>query len=142
MPYLAPEAAMPITSWAPRLAEIKARPHTHAGMDRPARKKSVLVRMYLLRVTPIPSTNAKYTSMMIQSIAVSMSQNSWTNCSLLSCIDRYCEQGGGSNLPHVLGKSVKERVVVRFRKNLPRRHGDTEKIGPSDHLVIGPSERL
>src|SRR5215472_6083908 len=126
MPYLAPEAAMPITSCAPRLAEIKARPHTQAGMDRPARKKSVLVRMYLLRVTPIPSTNAKYTSMMIQSIAVSMSQNSWTKLFVIIYTDRQKEQGGGSNLPHTLGKSVKERVV-QFRKNLLRRHGATEE---------------
>src|SRR5215469_11936410 len=121
MPYLAPEAAIPITSCAPRLAEIKARPHTQAGMDRPARKKSVLVRMYLFRVTPIPSTNARYTSMMIQSIAVSMSHNSWTNCSLLSCIDRYCEQGGGSNVPHVLRKSVQSRDRrLYFPALLPR----------------------
>src|SRR6266481_1760176 len=42
MPYLAPEAPMPMTSWAPRLAEMKARPQTQAGMERPARKKSVL----------------------------------------------------------------------------------------------------
>jgi hypothetical protein len=39
-------------------------------MARPARKKSVLVRMYLLRATPMPSTKAKYTIMMVQSIAV------------------------------------------------------------------------
>ena len=44
-PYLAPEAPMPITSWAPRLAEIKARPQTQAGIDLPARKKSLDVRM-------------------------------------------------------------------------------------------------
>ena len=45
MPYLAPEAPMPMTSWAPRLAEMKARPQTQAGMERPARKKSFEVRM-------------------------------------------------------------------------------------------------
>src|SRR5215469_9308341 len=26
-------------------------------------------------------------------------------------------------------------------ENLPRRHRDTEKIGPSDHRIIGPSEQ-
>src|SRR5215469_5174322 len=26
-------------------------------------------------------------------------------------------------------------------ENLPRRHADTEKIGPSDHRIIGPSEQ-
>ena len=59
MPYLAPEAAMPITSCAPRFAEIKARPHTHAGMERPARKKSVLVRIYRFSANPMPSTKTK-----------------------------------------------------------------------------------
>jgi hypothetical protein len=38
MPYLAPEAAMPMTSWAPRLADRKASPATHAGIERPERK--------------------------------------------------------------------------------------------------------
>ena len=36
---------MPITSWAPRLAEMNARPATQAGIERPERKKSVLVFM-------------------------------------------------------------------------------------------------
>ena len=31
---------MPITSWAPRLAEMNARPVIQAGIDRPERKKS------------------------------------------------------------------------------------------------------
>ena len=43
MPYFAPEAPMPITSCAPRLAEMKASPAIHAGIERPDRKKSVLV---------------------------------------------------------------------------------------------------
>ena len=43
MPYLAPEAAMPITSCAPRLAERKASPAIQAGMERPERKKSSLL---------------------------------------------------------------------------------------------------
>ena len=34
-----------MTSWALRFAEMNARPATHAGIDRPDRKKSVLVRM-------------------------------------------------------------------------------------------------
>ena len=36
---------MPITSWAPKFAEINASPVTHAGSERPERKKSVLVRV-------------------------------------------------------------------------------------------------
>jgi hypothetical protein len=32
---------MPMTSWAPRFAEMKARPQTQAGIERPARKKVV-----------------------------------------------------------------------------------------------------
>ena len=33
-------AAIPMISCAPRLAEMKARPVTHAGSERPERKKS------------------------------------------------------------------------------------------------------
>jgi hypothetical protein len=50
---------MPITSWAPRFAERKASPAIHAGIDRPERKKSVLVFMYRFRANPMPSTNKK-----------------------------------------------------------------------------------
>src|SRR6266849_6699501 len=70
MPYFAPEAPMPITSWAPRFADINAKPHTHAGMARPARNKSVLVFIELLRATPMPRTNAKYRARISQSIPV------------------------------------------------------------------------
>ena len=59
MPYFAPEAAMPITSCAPRLAERKARPVTQAGMERPERKKSPLPFMYRFRANPMPSTKTK-----------------------------------------------------------------------------------
>ena len=45
MPYLAPEAPIPITSCAPRLAEMNASPVIHGGSERPERKKSVLVRV-------------------------------------------------------------------------------------------------
>jgi hypothetical protein len=51
---------------------MKASPHTQAGIARPARKKSVLVRIYLFKATPMPSTNTKYTIMIVQSIDVSM----------------------------------------------------------------------
>ena len=40
MPNSAPLADMPMISTAPRLAEMNARPVTHAGSDRPERKKS------------------------------------------------------------------------------------------------------
>ena len=36
---------MPMTSWAPRLAEMKASPAIQAGIARPERKKSCCVRM-------------------------------------------------------------------------------------------------
>src|SRR5262249_32105932 len=70
MPYFAPDAPMPMTSCAPRLAEIKASPVTHAGMGRPDKKKTVLVFMYRLKAKPIPSTKTKYTSMIVQSTIV------------------------------------------------------------------------
>src|SRR5216684_6159877 len=70
MPYLAPEAPMPMTSCAPRFAEINARPATHAGIARPARKKSVLVFIELFRDAPMPRTNAKYRARINQSIPV------------------------------------------------------------------------
>ena len=60
MPYLAPDAAMPITSCAPRLAERKASPVTQAGIDRPDRKKSTLPFIVRLSANPIPRTKRKY----------------------------------------------------------------------------------
>ena len=59
MPYFAPLAPMPITSCAPRLAEMKASPVIQAGIDRPDRKKSVLVRAWRFSTNPMPSTKAK-----------------------------------------------------------------------------------
>ena len=59
MPYLAPDAAMPITSWAPRLADRKASPAIQVGMERPERKKSSLLRTYRRSAKPMPSTKAK-----------------------------------------------------------------------------------
>src|SRR5271170_5274339 len=70
MPYLAPEAPIPITSCAPRLAEMKANPQIQAGKERPAWKKSLLVFMNRLSAKPMPSTKTKYRSMMSQSISV------------------------------------------------------------------------
>ena len=58
---------MPITSCAPRLAEMNASPQTQAGIARPARKKSVLVVVYRFSAKPMPSTNAKYTNISTQS---------------------------------------------------------------------------
>ena len=59
MPYLAPDAAMPMTSCAPRFAERKARPVTHAGMERPD-EEEVLAALHMARRTqPMPSTKAK-----------------------------------------------------------------------------------
>ena len=49
MPYLAELATIPMTSSAPRLAERKASPVIQPGSERPARKKSSPVRMYLLK---------------------------------------------------------------------------------------------
>ena len=46
MPYLAPEAHIPITSCAPRLAAIKARLVIQTGTDRPdVRKSSEVARL-------------------------------------------------------------------------------------------------
>jgi hypothetical protein len=59
MPYLAPEAAMPMTSWAPRLALRKARPAIQAGMARPDRKKSAELFIPRLSTTPMPTTKEK-----------------------------------------------------------------------------------
>ena len=43
MPYSAPFADMPMISTAPRLALMNASPVTHAGSERPERKKSMLL---------------------------------------------------------------------------------------------------
>ncbi|GAA2908798.1 hypothetical protein GCM10020221_01100 [Streptomyces thioluteus] len=58
-PYWAPLAAMPRISVAPRLAATKARPVTQAGSERPARKKSRLVRTDRRAAQPTPRTTAK-----------------------------------------------------------------------------------
>ena len=59
MPYFAPEAAIPIISCAPRLAERNASPAIQAGSERPERKKSSLVFVWRRSATPMPSTNKK-----------------------------------------------------------------------------------
>ncbi len=59
IPYFAPEAAIPITSCAPRLAERNARPVTQPGIDRPEEKKSALPFMWRFRAQPMPSTKRK-----------------------------------------------------------------------------------
>src|ERR1700719_890841 len=64
---------MPMTSCAPRFADMNASPQTHAGIARPARKKSVLVFMEPFSATPMPSTNAKYKPRISQSIPVILS---------------------------------------------------------------------
>jgi hypothetical protein len=46
-------------SIAPRFAEMKARPVTHAGRDRPERKKSMLLDTDRFAANPMPSTNRK-----------------------------------------------------------------------------------
>jgi hypothetical protein len=51
-----------MTSCAPRLAEMNANPQIHEGIERPERKKSVLVLFERLRVKPTVRMTAKYTS--------------------------------------------------------------------------------
>ena len=59
MPYWAPLAAMPRISMAPRLAEMKARPVTQAGSDRPESRKSSLVAIARRASRPMATTSAK-----------------------------------------------------------------------------------
>ena len=59
MPYCAPFADMPMISTAPRFAEMNARPVTHAGSERPDRKKSMLDETRDLAMNPIPMTKTK-----------------------------------------------------------------------------------
>ena len=65
IPYLAPLAAIPITSWAPRLAEMNASAVIQAARLRPDSKKSRLVFMNRFSAQPIPSTKTKYRAMMV-----------------------------------------------------------------------------
>jgi hypothetical protein len=46
MPYFAPEAHIPITSCAPRLAAMNARLVIHTGTERPEVRKSALVATF------------------------------------------------------------------------------------------------
>jgi len=61
IPYFAPEADMPMSSWAPRLAAMKARLVIHTGTLRPAMRKSLLLDIRFRSVQPMPRTKAKYT---------------------------------------------------------------------------------
>src|SRR5580700_3236196 len=101
MPYFAPEAAVPITSCAPRLADRNANPQIHAGMTRPARKKSVLVFTLRLRPNPMPSTMAKYTTMMIQSIKVRFS-GQVLKIAATHAAPSPCDDGRGADLGNTL----------------------------------------
>jgi hypothetical protein len=50
---------MPRISIAPRFAEMNANPVTHAGSARPERKKSSLVAIARLAISPIAMTIVK-----------------------------------------------------------------------------------
>ena len=50
---------MPMISTAPRLAEMNARPVTHAGSDLPERKKSTESETWRRASSPMPRTKAK-----------------------------------------------------------------------------------
>ena len=64
MPISAPLADIPMISTAPRLAEMNARPVTHAGSERPERKKSSESETDRRAISPMPSTKTKYTARM------------------------------------------------------------------------------
>jgi hypothetical protein len=55
----APLADMPMISTAPRFAAMNAKPVTHAGSDRPDRKKSMLLEIDLRAITPMLRTKTK-----------------------------------------------------------------------------------
>jgi hypothetical protein len=52
-------AIIPISSIAPRFAEMNANPVTHAGNDRPDSRKSRLDAIDRRASTPMPSTSTK-----------------------------------------------------------------------------------
>ena len=64
MPISAPLADIPMISTAPRFAEMNARPVTHAGSERPERKKSIESEIDRRAMTPMPRTKPKYESRM------------------------------------------------------------------------------
>ena len=59
MPNCAPFADIPMISTAPRLALMNANPVTHAGSERPERKKSMLLETWARARSPMPRTNTK-----------------------------------------------------------------------------------
>ena len=59
IPYFAPEAHIPITSWAPRFAAMNARLVIHTGTERPEIRKSSLVDTLFFSTHPMPRTNTK-----------------------------------------------------------------------------------
>src|SRR5579871_3675265 len=107
MPYLAPLAAIPIISCAPRLADRNARPATHAGIERPAMKNSALPTIRRRRRNPMASTNAPYMTIRTTS----------TGARCMRCRRSCVERGsalrdgrrvhpGGGFLDHVLGQQI------------------------------------
>ena len=56
---MAPDADIPMTSWAPKLAEMKARLEIQRGMEWPLEKKSELLFTRRFKMLPIPTTKAK-----------------------------------------------------------------------------------
>ena len=59
MPYLAPEATIPSTSWAPRLAEINAIEVIQRGMLLLLFRKSLLEVIFFLMIKPTATTKTK-----------------------------------------------------------------------------------
>ena len=58
MPYWAPFADMPMTSTAPRFAEMNASPVTQAGSDRPGQEEvETAGHLTVVPGTPMPSTS-------------------------------------------------------------------------------------
>ena len=67
IPYWYAAPAQPISSSEPRFADRKLRPAIQAVISRPARKKSSPVWVCHFRYQPIPSTMAKYATMITMS---------------------------------------------------------------------------
>src|SRR5713101_5987064 len=91
-------------------------------MARPARKKSVLVFIELLRATPMPRTNAKYRARISQSIPVILEK-------LLPFANLPIDQGAFTDQ-----KSVYEARSVHEVASLPQANAPTPNAG-----VLGPS---
>src|SRR3954467_10214190 len=116
---------MPSSSIAPRFAEMNANPVTHAGNERPDKKKSRLLETERRAANPMPSTTRKYAPSAMKS-AVFMANRAppvastvipWSSRSRDPADERVARRPGDtkrSDYRGGRGRSDGEQIVMRL----------------------------